>query len=763
MVVRLLGRTKMNSWMNIKKFIAVTTFCGYLFMSHSAYAFVWPTIDLSMVINFIITVNTKISIITQKIAEGQGKIQQENTLGKNIGDMAKNANMLSSSFNTIKSSIEVSIQSTKDAANAVKETHDQAQQAINDGQNKDKEIANDTVDSVNNQVNDGATEEEVNQTINDAKEESEKNRQEVNDKLDNASQKIASTLDEASNKLNEMMENLPTDVLTEEQRQSYKEEADAISKKIDSLKSNSQSIIEKAKNNYNEQYSTFVSSAFDEYSQAVNDYYSGKISKEELAQAGEKLKNSVSSFDAGIDMSEIDALVSEAESIISDIDALGNRIINDASNYKEYDDSHLLKKEETTFAFNYTDLKQNMHTTVVMLDEAENEADRRMLLPSELFCKDFKIEELETKEQVQNEFRVCVTMAKTEIDFWEELGIGGDPYDMPIYKPFKKNGVYKHIEEDYSTANLANVTQEKQFVNSWLGRIEGEDGVGKEEINENSAFAIWSNEIDGIADEKHGYTMWGIVNIELAKLLSNLRRIDALDRAKKIAKQFSVYNNLFLDQRDDDFVAAHNNGLGKIRDKTRGENPKDYVAQVFPNMMLQLCSQYVEGMVASEVSLSEDKKYDKDAKSKAEEKISKCMFVFAEAVSRGTINNKMIIPGDTEQGIIKWRENQTKTTTDAGFETLLLAVINNYNSSADYMENGSGDTPDTMSIPSIQKPFREEISDFHTAKSENAKVNFYTTLQLLAITDADAQALQTEILLDLPKYDYNYFDKQVIK
>lgn len=761
----------MNVWMKVKKILFVATFCSCLFVSQSAHAFVWPTIDFTKIINIISQVNQKLNTISSKIAEGKLAIKQRNIKGDKLAGITRYSNMLSASFDAIKSSVESSIESTKKAADSIKKTGEQVEQTINDGEEKEKGIANDTVDTVNNQINDGATEEEVNQTIEDAKEESEKNRQKVNEQLDDTAQEISDVLDEASNKLKETIENLPNEILTEERRQEYKEETEKISEKIEELKDKTKEVIEDAKNNYNEQYSTFVASAFEEYSQAVTDYYSGKITKEELIAAGEKFKNSVDSFDAGIDMSKINELIESAQSVASDVEALSNKITNDASNYKEYEDSHLIKNEEIVFAFNYTDTRQNAHLSIVMPDDSEDESLKVMLLSEELYCEKFKIEELETNEKVQDKFRTCVVKAKTEIDYWEELGIEGNPFDYQnngvyLYKPYQKNGVYKHIEEDYSAANLANVTQEKNYVYSWLGRE-----TGKAKVSEDSTLhELKTKASGGSSSTKDAYIAWGVINVELAKLLSRLRRIDALDRAKLVVKQFGVYTDLFLDARDDDFVDAHNKGLGKVRENSK-EDGTQYVTQVFPNMMLHLCSNYVKGMTASEVSLDETKKYDSKATKEAEEKISKCMFVYAEASSRGTIENKMIIEGNGDQGKLQWQENIEKTVTDSAFETLLLSVINNYNSFKDNQKQDEteGSTPATLGIPNLDASFKNnngnesKVSDFAGAMTENAKVNFYTTLQLLSIADADAQALQTEILLDFPKYDYNYFDQQVNK
>ena len=65
-------------------------------------------------------------------------------------------------------------------------------------------------------------------------------------------------------------------------KEEFSQRADDIEKRIEELKVSLDDIINATKENYNEQFSMFVTEAFNEYTQAINDYYSGKISKEDL-------------------------------------------------------------------------------------------------------------------------------------------------------------------------------------------------------------------------------------------------------------------------------------------------------------------------------------------------------------------------------------------------------------------------------------------------------------------------------------------------
>ena len=55
---------------------------------------------------------------------------------------------------------------------------------------------------------------------------------------------------------------------------------------------------------------------------------------------------------------------------------------------------------------------------------------------------------------------------------------------------------------------------------------------------------------------------------------------------------------------------------------------------------------------------------------------------------------------------------------------------------------------------------QDGIKESTTARddySAGAQMNYYTTMQILSLIDADAQNQQTEILKDLMTFDYTYF------
>ena len=65
---------------------------------------------------------------------------------------------------------------------------------------------------------------------------------------------------------------------------------------------------------------------------------------------------------------------------------------------------------------------------------------------------------------------------------------------------------------------------------------------------------------------------------------------------------------------------------------------------------------------------------------------------------------------------------------------------------------------DEINIASLQEDMKKNT----TARDDyasGAEINYYSTMQILSIVDADAQNLQTEILKYLTELDYNFFDE----
>lgn len=258
-----------------------------------------------------------------------------------------------------------------------------------------------------------------------------------------------------------------------------------------------------------------------------------------------------------------------------------------------------------------------------------------------------------------------------------------------------------------------------------------------------------------VDNTRNGFALMGMTDIESPKLWSEIRRIDALNRAKAMAQDFERGTTLFLDGRDSEFVEATKRNWGTMQndDLDANENKAVKGKAVFSNVILSIC-----GLRAKDISVSEINKTDTASIAQKEKNLADCLFKYAEAASKGTSNGSAI-GADTEAAKREWRDKQTKAYNDSAFNNLTLAVVNNYKSSLDYVDPKKLPDPDKdKNIVSMQDGLKESTTtkDDYAA---GAQINYYSTQQILSIVDADAQNQQTEILKDLATFDYNYFGK----
>ena len=66
-----------------------------------------------------------------------------------------------------------------------------------------------------------------------------------------------------------------------------------------------------------------------------------------------------------------------------------------------------------------------------------------------------------------------------------------------------------------------------------------------------------------------------------------------------------------------------------------------------------------------------------------------------------------------------------------------------------------------INIKSLFKEVEDKTKDARNDYGFGGKVNNYGTQQLLSIVDAEAQAIQSEILSDLPTISYDFFPDMV--
>ena len=730
------------------KIAVMAVICSFLIAVRPVYAFVWPVIDLTEIVSFTNSISTGLNRITNAKSQLDNVTNTIKTIGDQVASVKKYAADLKGTITNIKDSVSTITDNIEETTDNVSGIVDDVNKELNGVGTAENENAETTVDSVNEQVDSGAPEEDVQTVVDEAKKESETVRENVNKTFDEADKAINESLDTANQALDMLVDSVNgDDGLSDEERAGFKQEAGNIKNDIDGLKDTSSDIIASAKADYNEQYSEKVAAAFDSYSQAVSDYYAGKTDREALNQAGEDFKNSVASLDAGIDQGVIDGLVANAQEIADKIDALEENMMNSISNSGDYSDGseqmsflgpQMQKKfvrSGKVYAFSFHSENLSFFLKGVYAEDG----DKSFLLSKELACDNLDVADV---EENPGKLRTCVVKAKTEKDLYPNA------FKEELYKDYQKNGVYKHIIEDYSIANIVSLSKAKQFSATW-GSLEPDDDSNK------GTLYILRKTLKDVDNTRNGFALMGMTDIESPKLWSEIRRIDALNRAKAMAQDFERGTTLFLDGRDSEFVEATKRNLGTMQndDLDANENKAVKGKAVFSNVILSIC-----GLRAKDISVSEINKTDTASIAQKEKNLADCLFKYAEAASKGTSNGSAI-GADTEAAKREWRDKQTKAYNDSAFNNLTLAVVNNYKSSLDYVDPKKLPDPDKdKNIVSMQDGLKESTTtkDDYAA---GAQINYYSTQQILSIVDADAQNQQTEILKDLATFDYNYFGK----
>ena len=718
------------------KIAVMAVICSFLIAVRPVYAFVWPVIDLTEIVSFVNSISTGLNRITNAKSQLDNVTNTIKTIGDQVASVKKYAADLKGTITNIKDSVSTITDNIEETTDNVSGIVDDVNKELNGAGTAENENAETTVDSVNEQVDSGAPEEDVQTVVDEAKKESETVRENVNKTFDEADKAINESLDTANQALDMLVDSVNGyDGLSDEERAGFKQEAGNIKNDIDGLKDTSSDIIASAKADYNEQYSEKVAEAFDSYSQAVSDYYAGKTDREALNQAGEDFKNSVASLDAGIDQGVIDGLVANAQEIADKIDALEENMMNSISNSGDYSDGseqmsflgpQMQKKfvrSGKVYAFSFHSENLSFFLKGVYAEDG----DKSFLLSKELACDNLDVADV---EENPGKLRTCVVKAKTEKDLYPNA------FKEELYKDYQKNGVYKHIIEDYSIANIVSLSKAKQFSATW-GSLEPDDDSNK------GTLYVLRKTLKDVDNTRNGFALMGMTDIESPKLWSEIRRIDALNRAKAMAQDFERGTTLFLDGRVSEFV----------EDLDANENKAVKGKAVFSNVILSIC-----GLRAKDISVSEINKTDTASIAQKEKNLADCLFKYAEAASKGTSNGSAI-GADTEAAKREWRDKQTKAYNDSAFNNLTLAVVNNYKSSLDYVDPKKLPDPDKdKNIVSMQDGLKESTTtkDDYAA---GAQINYYSTQQILSIVDADAQNQQTEILKDLATFDYNYFGK----
>lgn len=752
-----------------KKYIVAIVVCSGIAAIRPAEAFVWPTIDVTQVGTFVSDVSNGASQISNTKSQIDNAVQTINSVGDQATSIAKYKADLKNNVTKIGNLNPAEVSVNEDVEKSLLKTNKAAFET-NENNRQTTEAA---VKNVNFQVEDN-TEEDTQSTLNEAKEEILAQNQELIEIYQKSVDEINKVTDTAIEQLKTIIPALDQmDELTVEERENYKKETENLIIEATNLQKNAEKIIKETIEQLTE-CNTQIVSSFSAYSQSISDFYDGKISKEELNKAGEKLQQDISSLKSGMSDIDIKQLVQQAQNFATATQKLQEDILNAQSNSREYLDEDTASeklslnfKPETKYIFQHTSHHTAAFAKQIYFnkDIAPNLSNEYQIfgLSKELLCHKMDKDNLKELEKHTDNFRECVTLAKAEKEY--VCTVKGilltdkkcDPYELEpgkLYKPYRRNGVYDHITEDYSVANIVNNNRVQQFIASWYEKTYGDLlEVISPEKNENGQTMV--------DNSRNAYVAMGMVDLEATKIWSWVRVIDTLQRSKEATQQFKTGDTLYLDGRDDDFkqASSQKNGLMrniKIKD-IKGNDKKPEDRQIFSNVFLYNC-----GLKAEDISISLRNGTEAELE-KAEKNIAKCLYKHAAAAS-----GRRPSPTDPtstfcgteltlEQCATVWKNKEIKAINDSSFQTLTLATINNYKSSKDYI-NPDRLKSDEINIAKLQQDMKKATTvrdDYATG----AQINYYSAMQILSIVDADAQNLQTEILKYLPELTYNFFDE----
>ncbi len=719
------------------KIMAFAVICGSLLIWRSAQAFIWPVIDASEIASFAQTIASGINQVSNATSQLQQISKTITIVGDQVASVKKYATDLKNTITNIKDSVTTVLNNAKDTISTVKSQVNEINNILNGAQETEEESSENLTETVESQIDSGAEEEDVLETVDTAREEAEARKEEINNQLDEIGKEINDTLDQESSQIDAVIEEIKSySKLDEDVKNELTQQAEEIKNEITLLKENASAIISDAKESYNEQYSEKIAAAFDDYSLAISDYYSGKITREELTSAGEKFKETIASMEAAIDQETIDGLITAVQEIADKLDTLKENILDAVSDTGDYSDgsenfSALKKKANKFYAFNFYSENHPVWLTGIYAVSS----DKSFLLSAELGCNGLEAEDIEDSPE---KFRTCVVKAKAEQELYPNI------YEETLYEPYKQNGVYKHILEDYSSANIVNLSKAKQTAATWSAMEPDDDS------NEGTLY-ILRKTLEDVDNTRSAFSLMSMTDIEAPKIWSDIRRVDALNRAKSMIRDLSEDTNLYLDGRDSEFVTATNENRGTMQSsdlesEEENKNVEDKV--IFPNVILSICQ-----LDAKDISISAKDKNNATSILEKEQNIADCLYKYAKGVSLGEDESSS---GVGDQIKKEWRLKQKKAYNDAAFFNLFLAAVNTYKSSLDYMDPEDLPTGYERNIVSMQDGIKEST----TARddySAGAQMNYYTTMQILSLIDADAQNQQTEILKDLMTFDYTYF------
>ena len=608
-----------------------------------------------------------------------------------------------------------------------------------------------------------------------AKSENEIREKEVLSLFEKADATINETLNSAETAIDAVEKTVfATGRLGTPEQDMIKKESKAVKQEFANLRDETSKIISEMRENYLNENAKILKE-YDKYSMAISDYYAKKMSKEELMSAGNEFKEKVAASEMSLGKQRLAVLKKITDEISIKVKELQEDVLNKISNSREYSDED--EPEEKTSSlitsdgirYVYNNITAHNHT---YLKSLYADSDQSFLMSTELVCDELDISQLEKSDSEVEKFRDCVTRAKTEKEYFALKSLAGcsthnvhacDPFKDELYADYSNKGVYNHILEDYDTANVVNIAKTKQYAHTWQGEYEKKsDPICDATKTGNPCMVCvkgtlceFSNKVrDGtITSSDDANKFLATVELEAAKLWSSLRRVDALHRSKKGVNYFTPMQTLYLDGRDDGrpdgpyadaaSAASEHPGVLKVEEKDQ---------DVAPNVLLYVCK-----LKAEDISMDPEDPADEAQKEKAEKAIVKCMKTYAKWVDKGTDKDKL---GQGEAKTVNdrkklWKEKEYAAATDSMFKNITVAAINLYKSSLDYAVEPP---EDGINITSLQKGIGEKATQVMDGYAAGAKINYYTTNQILSIVDADALELQTEIIQNMNEMSYNFFN-----
>lgn len=792
---------------NGKKFIAlvaVTVICQMMVLTRPAQAFVWPAINPSNIAGFVQSLGSGVKQVINAKAEIDNYIKNIHAIGDQISTVAKFAADLKKAIESIKQAISKIAMSLMRSVLDIDALMDQLEKEKQNIHKEKTEAAGMVSESILQGIEDGESVEDVLDTLSTGEEESKEKDKKMNELLDKAEQSIKDLAKQSDETLDMLLNTLKENAnLDEEKEQEFQQKIETLKTKMKLYQQHSLDIIKKMREKQDES-SKKVIEAYAEYRKNIEDYYAGKITKEELLEKDKAFKETIKNSNADLDEQELIALTDEGEQLVKEIETLQEEVLDLVANNKDYSDEDELGKtsarlipKPTNYVFNFHNEKSSIYLKGCYAKKNDckiydKDGDKSFLLSKELTatgsnktgkgkdCQDLKFSDIDNN---QNDFldrlRDCVIRAKVEKEYFcpnmeeKDLEEGKcDPYNPSKngegnfnHKKMKENGVYSHIVQDYNSANIVNSNKMKQYTRTWLDADDKDSTVRK-----------YHSQFENADNTRSGYGIIAMIDVETLQLWSRLRRLESIYRAKKIMDAYKNTETLYLDGRDSKMEGENN----KVFQDAQKANPglyeyendgKTKKVNIISNMFLYLCD---DSLTGEDISLDSGDKNDKSKKEKAEKNIVKCIKQYAEGATNGTINGgepvtvkvwttdkngarkQKTVEDQPEVAKARWRTNKIKAVTDSQFHTFGLATINLYKSSKDYIN---------VNDPEINvKSLLKQAGDANDARNDygfGGKVNNYGTQQLLSIVDAEAQAIQSEILSDLPTISYDFFPDMV--